>query len=112
MACCAFAIFLVGQLYGVVAVLRRFGLVTKSTDQRGEVAAAWHPGITPAPAPRPTSRRRVFSTTVAMMALLLISAFAGFHAAHVFHKSFSTSGICTTRSQATGYTEGSLRADD
>jgi hypothetical protein len=54
----------------------------------------------------------VFSTTVAMMALLLISAFAGFHAAHVFHKSFSTSGICTTRSQATGYTEGSLRADD
>lgn len=73
MACCAFAIFLLGQIYGAVAVVRRW-LGLRDLDSglhRG--AATWRPGAAAGEiatiANRPFSAKRIWLGSFAGLAI-------------------------------------------
>lgn len=73
MACCAFAIFLLGQIYGGVAVVRRWLGLRDSGSELHRGAATWRPGAAAEEiatiASRPLTAKRIWLASFAGLAV-------------------------------------------
>ncbi len=75
MACCAFAIFLLGQLYGLFETARRWLHLRRVEATIPAGAAGWRLNTTPPPIPlRPRSRHKLaYAVSAAGLAILAAS---------------------------------------